>query len=131
MISGIILGVGLVLFLSISVVPKVLVTFTKATASEQVSLASSYVLGQKILARADGKDNCIINVFLLDKNGRGVQGKTAELEGMTNIVVINPTTSDAMGKISFEMTSTEAKQYKIKAISGGSELPQTVTVTFR
>jgi len=130
LVGGVVLGIALVLFLSISVVPKALVVLTRATASEKVVVNNSYMLGQKILAKADGKDKCIINVFLLDKNGRGVEGKAAQLSGMDNISAISPVT-DQTGKMTFEMTSNEANQFKIRATSGGVELPQTVTVTFR
>jgi len=130
MIGGIVLGIALVLFLSMSVVPNILVTLTKAAASEKVVTANSYMIGQKILAKADGEDKCIVNVFLLDKNGRGVAGKAVELSGMENIVGLSPRT-DNMGKITFEMTSKTAGQYKISASTAGGQLMQTVTVTFR
>ena len=129
-VSGIVVGVALVLFLSVSVVPNILVTLTKATVSEKVVVSNSYMIGQKILARADGEDKCIVNVFLLDKNGRGVVGKTVELTGMEGIVGLNPKT-DNMGKITFEMTSKVAGQYKLSANTAGGQLTQTVTVTFR
>lgn len=122
--------IGLVLFLSVSVIPKALVTLTNATSSGRVVVNNSYVLGQKILAKADGKDTCIVNVFLLDKNGRGVAGKTAEINGIEGIKKINDV-SDNMGKIAFEMTSATEGQFKLKALFNGVELLQTVTVTFR
>jgi hypothetical protein len=129
-VAGVIVGIALVLFLSMSVIPKVLVTLTKASSSGTVTVANSYVIGQKILANADGVDKCVVNVFLLDKNGRGVAGQAVELTGMNNISPVSPIT-DNTGKMTFEMISKEAKQYKIRAIVKGSELLQTVTVTFR
>ena len=129
-VGGIVVGIVLLLFLSISVIPNILVTLTKAAASEKVVVSNSYMIGQKILAKADGEDKCIVNVFLLDKNGRGVAGKTVELTGMEGIVGLNPKT-DNMGKITFEMTSKAAGQYKISASTGGGQLTQMVTVTFR
>lgn len=129
-VGGIVAGIALVLFLSVSVVPNILVTLTKATASEKVVISNSYMIGQKILAKADGEDKCIVNVFLLDKNGRGVANKTIELSGMEGIVGLSPKT-DNMGKITYEMTSKVPGQYKISASTGGGQLSQIVTVTFR
>lgn len=128
--GGILAVVGLVLFLSISVIPKALVTLTKASGSDKVVVANSYALGQKILAKADGKDTCVINVFLLDKNGRGVAGKTADLTGMERINKLN-TLTDSTGKITFEVASEVEGQFRLNATTGGLDLPQTVTVTFR
>lgn len=128
--GGLLLGLGLVFFLSISVIPKALVTLTKASGSGKVMAASSYLLGEKILAKADGKDDCRLNVFLLDKNGRGVAGKTAELVGTDGISKIN-SLSDGNGKVSFEVTSSVEGQFELRATVDGVELPQTVTVTFR
>ena len=130
MVGGIVVGIALILFLSVSVIPNILVTLTKATASEKVVVANSYMIGQKILAKADGEDKCIVNVFLLDKNGRGVADKTVELSGMEGIVGLSPKTDD-MGKITFEMTSKVPGQYKISASMSGGQLMQTVMVTFR
>jgi len=64
-ISGIVAGIILVLFLSIVVVPKVLVTLTRATASEKVVVVNSYLIGQKILAKADGKDKCVVKCIFV------------------------------------------------------------------
>lgn len=128
--GGLTLGIVLVLFLSISVVPRALVVLTKASSSGKVVVGNSYILGQKILAKADGKDECIVNVFLLDKNGRGVAGKTAEIKGIDGITKISDL-SDKMGKQSFEVVSSVGGQFKLKATVDGVELPQTVTVTFR
>lgn len=129
--GGVVVGMILVLFLATSVVPKALVTLTRASSSGSVVVSGSYLLGEKILARADGKDACVINVFLQDKNGLGVEGKTVELTGMTSGIEAVNAVSDKNGKVSFELTSTTEGQFKINAIYGGSQLPQTIVVTFR
>lgn len=128
--GGIFLAAILVVFLSITVIPKALVNLTQASGSGSVSISNSYVLGQKLLAGADGKDNCIVTVFLLDKNGRGVAGKTVELTGMDNITKVN-SVSDDKGMVVFETTSNIAGQFKLTAEYNGIELLQPVTVTFR
>jgi len=129
-VGSVIVGLAAVLFLSMEVVPQVLVTLTKASAPENVSVANSYLIGQRILARADGKDAAVVNVFLLDKSGKGVQSKVVELTGATNIKPLSSMT-DSDGKMSFEIVSITEGQFKINAISGGQQLPQTITVTFR
>jgi len=129
-VVGIFAAVALVLFLAIKIVPEALVSLTKASGSGSVSVTNSYVLGQKLLAEADGKDTCIVNIFLLDKNGRGVAGKEVEMKGMENITKLN-NISDEKGKVSFAMTSKVDGQFKLTAEYNGMELPQIVTVTFR
>ncbi|MPN52871.1 hypothetical protein SDC9_200534 [bioreactor metagenome] len=105
-------------------------SLTKASGSGSVSVSNSYLLGQKILAKADGKDKCLVVVFLLDKNGRGVAGKSVELEGMSGIGKVNDI-SDEKGQIIFEMASATEGQFRLTANYSGADLPQTVTVTFR
>ena len=130
-VGGVVLGMVLVLFLATSVVPKALVTLTRASSSGSVVVGGSYLLGEKILAKADGKDACVVNVFLQDKNGQGVEGKTVELTGMTDGIEPVNTLSDKNGKISFKLTSVTEGQFKINALYSGSQLPQTIVVTFR
>lgn len=129
--GGVVLGMVLVLFLATSVVPQALVTLTRASSSGDVVSAGSYLLGKRILAKADGKDACEVNVFLQDKNGQGVEGKTVELTGMTGGIEPLNTLSDKNGKISFKLTSTVEGQFKINALYAGQQLPQTIVVTFR
>lgn len=129
--GGVVAGMVLVLFLATSVVPKALVTLTRASSSGSVVTTGSYLLGERILAKADGKDACVVNVFLQDKNGQGVEGKTVELTGMTSGVEPVNTLSDKNGKISFKLTSATEGQFKINALYSGSQLPQTIVVTFR
>ena len=129
--GGVVGGLLLLFFLANSVIPKALVTLTRASSSGQVVVNGSYLLGEKILARADGEDANKINVFLLDKNGKPVQGKSVDLTGMTSGVKQINDLSDATGKVSFSLTSTTEGQYKINANYNGQELPQTIVVTFR
>ena len=129
-----ILGGAVVLFIFIvylatSVLPKTLVTFSRASFSEKVATLNSYLIGEKILAKADGKDNCIVSVFLLDRNSKAVKGKNVELVGIDNPV--SSGASDDNGRITFRLKSTEEKQYRINASYSGQQLPQTIVVTFR
>jgi len=129
-VSGVVVGMVMILYLATSVVPKALVTLTQASSAGEVVVRGSYLIGERILAKADGKDANIVNVFLLDKNGKGVAGKTVDLAGIDGIKQVNALSSSD-GKISFKLTSTVEKQYKINASYSGQELPQTIVVTFR
>lgn len=119
-----------VYYLASKVVPQALVTVSQSAPGVTVSLVDSYVIGEKILARADGEDKCVVNVFLMDARGRAVPNKTVSLMGMSRIVAVSEV-SDNTGKASFEMRSTEEGQYRIRAEVEGVELPGGVTVTFR
>lgn len=128
-VSGAFLVIVFVLFLATSVLPKTLVTMSRASFSDKVVVSNSYLIGEKILAKADGKDSCVVDVYLLDKNSKAVKGKNVELTGMENIIPGG--VSDNDGKITFKLTSIEEKQYKIIASYSGQPLPQTIVVTFR
>lgn len=122
-------GLGLVYFMASSVVPKALVTLTKAAPASKVSLSRSYLLGGKLLAKADGKDNCVINVFALDESGRGVKDKSIELTGMGTQILTQLTGID--GKASFKITSITEGQFKLESSIDGVPLGKIVSVTFR
>lgn len=118
-----------VLYLATWILPKTLVTLSRASFSDKVATSNSYLIGEKILAKADGKDECIVSVFLLDKNSKAVKGKNVELLGIDNPITSGVSNND--GKITFKLISSEEKQYKINANYSGQQLPQTIVVTFR
>ncbi|MDD4027380.1 MAG: Ig-like domain-containing protein [Candidatus Shapirobacteria bacterium] len=126
---GVFSAIVFILYLTTTVLPKTLVLMSRASFSDKVSVSSSFMVGEKILAKADGKDDCVISVYLLDKNDKAVSGKNVELTGMDNIPLSTP--SDGNGKITFKLTSSEEKQFKINASYGGQQFPQTIVVTFR
>ncbi|MBP6989172.1 Ig-like domain-containing protein [Candidatus Shapirobacteria bacterium] len=123
-----IIGVIFVYFMAQSVVPKVLVTFTKAAPVSKVSLSSSYLLGGRILAKADGVDKCTVNVFVLDASSKGVSGKLVVLSGMKDDLEV---VSDMDGKAQFEITSNAEGQYELSASVDGVALGRSLKVTFR
>lgn len=129
--AGLALG-GLMLtgYLAIFVVPNALVTFSKAAPAAKVSLPNSYMMGGKMLAKADGIDKCVVNVFVVDANGRPVVGKIAVLEGLAGAKALNSKT-DASGKIVFEVTSKKEGQFSLVAMVDGVPLPREIKVTFR
>lgn len=121
---------GGVFGLSNYVVPRILVSLIKAAPASKVSLRNSYFIGEKILAKADGKDKCKVNVFVVDSEGRGIVGKSVILEGLDSISG-KPQMSGDNGEASFEMTSLKEGQFNITAGIEGMPMVKTVKVTFR
>lgn len=132
-IGGILIGLAGIYFVATWLVPQALVTLTKAAPATKVSLANSFAIGDKILARADGKDSCVVNVFLLDSSNKGVSNKRVELDAGAGKVVIRPlsgnTNSD--GRMTFEITSETEGQVQITARVEGVALPRKLSITFR
>lgn len=126
-----VLGIGFLYFMATYVVPRALVTLTKAAPATRVSFKTSLILGEKILAKADGKDSCIVNVFVMDDSGKGVAGKRVEMEAEGVKVTAKTEVTDKDGKMSFEITSTEERQYKVTATVEGVPLSRSLIVTFR
>lgn len=129
-IGLVLLGVIATLFATYKLVPQIMVTWTKAAPATRVSVTDSYVLGEKILAEANGEDSCKVNIFLMDKNGKPVTGQTADLSGAGMIEAVNQL-SDNKGMISYEVKSNTEGQYKVTASYMEVPLGVPVTVTFR
>lgn len=117
-------------YMAVSVIPQRLVSFSKAAPMTKVSINSSYILGSKMLAKADGLESCKVNVFVVDSNGRGIADKTVTLTGIETVKALTSKTN-ADGKISFEITSKVEGQFPITALVGGVAIPNKVVVTFR
>ena len=117
-------------FLTVKLIPSVMVTLTKAAPATKIAFNNSYMLGSKLLARADGKDSCKINVFVLDDRSQGVADKTVVIEGMEaeggNIARTN-----SEGMASFEFKSEKEGVFELSSSIEGIELPKTIKVTFR
>ena len=124
-----ILIVSFVLFLAIRVVPSVIITLTKAAPPAKVSISNSYLLGGRTLARADGEDQCVVNAFILDKDGKGVRGIYVSLDGGPDGVVETISADD--GKAVFNFKSKVEKQYKLTGTIDVVSFGKEVTVTFR
>lgn len=125
-----VLALGFIYFLADYLVPRVFVTLTKAAPAYKVSVGNSRIIGETILAKADGKDRCVVNVFIMDISDKGVPGRQVVLTGMENILP-SVAATDNTGKASFSMVSTVEKQYEISAMVDGVQLPKTVKITFR
>jgi len=113
-----------------NVVPNALITLTKAAPSKRMSLDNSYVLGARILAKADDIDKCVVNVFVMDSDNKGVPGKTVNISGdpkSLNQTVV----TDKDGRANFEITSDKEGQFEVLAQVEGVALNQGVKITFR
>ncbi|MDD4382857.1 MAG: Ig-like domain-containing protein [Candidatus Shapirobacteria bacterium] len=124
---GFLVAMAAVVYLGTSVIPKALVTLTKASTVRKVSIKNSLLIGQKMMAKADGHEKCIVNVFVLDSDGKGIVGRSVQLSGLGEL----DGATDSLGKATFELTSNTAQQYELTAQVGGVPLNGTVTVTFR
>lgn len=129
-IIGAIVGIGLIYYLTGSIIPKILVSFSKAAPGGKVSLANSIIIGEKILAKADGKDKCVVDVYVLYKDDKGVAKKQVALSGAEKIEPAVAVTNNT-GKASFKIVSDEEGQFKLTAKIEGVELEKGLTVTFR
>jgi hypothetical protein len=125
-------------FIAQRLVPRVIVYLTQAARSNKYSLSNSYVFGAPLSAPADGKTRVMVNAFVLNDEGRGVEDVTVELqvvpkEGSTGTPQVNQVqpVTDNFGKAVFEVSSTSVGQYVATAVVDGMEIPQTVTLTFR
>jgi len=87
-------------------------------------------LGGKVLAVADGKDSCKINVFVIDSSGKGISGKRVTIAGLESANGEVKTSGDN-GLTSFEVTSTNEGQFEIVASIEGAPMSKVVKVTFR
>jgi len=124
---GFLIAIAGVVYLGTTVIPKALVTLTKASTVQKVSVKNSLLMGQKMMAKADGQDKCVVNVFVLDGDGKGIVGRSVQLSGLGELEAA----TDSLGKATFELTSTTVGQYELTAQVGGLPLSGTVTVTFR
>jgi hypothetical protein len=125
---AVVAGIGLFWAMATVVVPRVMMAMLKVGITGKVSTSSSYVLGEKILATADGKDSCRVSAFILDKNMRGVKGKRVVMNGEglgTKEGVTNEN-----GKVTVEFVSETAGQYPIGVSVDGVSLGKSVTLTF-
>jgi len=120
-------GAALIIYLGTSVVPKVLVTLSKASTVQTVSAMKTLLIGEKILAQADGQEECLVNVFVLDADGKGIQGKTVQLSGLGTYEAV----TNELGKASFKLNTETAGQYDLEASVNGVNVGKTLRVTFR
>lgn len=127
---GIVLTIIFIVFMAVEVVPQTLVSLTKAAPLSKVSLNDSYFIGNAILAKADGIDKCSVNVFVLDKTGKGIKGVNVALLGLPDGKT-EESMSGIDGRASFEFVSSTEGQFTLNVSINGVPLDKSVKVTFR
>lgn len=123
----------LALIASVYITLRTTVFFGKATGSTSSSivLENSYLFASPLQAKADGKEQIRITVFLLDSRGLGVPGQNVSLLLPQTITVNHPfDTTDDTGKIIFDLSSPVASQLDVQAKIGNNFLPQKVHLVF-
>jgi len=123
----------LVLLATLTLIFRVTIFYGKATSVNQspVVLENSYLFASPLQAKADGKEQIRITVFLLDGRGLGVVGMPVTLQVPQTVTINAPnTTTDDTGKITFDLSSPTASQVNVQALTNGHLLPQKVRIVF-
>lgn len=123
----------LVLLATLTLIFRVTIFYGKATSVNQspVVLENSYLFASPLQAKADGKEQIRITVFLLDGRGLGVVGQPVTLQVPQTITVNAPvTTTDDTGKITFDLSSPAVSQINVQALTNNHLLPQKVHIVF-
>ena len=131
MLGLICVGLVVIYLLGFYFIPKILVSISKATGVSKISVSNSYIIGAKILAKADGVDKCVVNVFLADKEGKGIPGRRVILNGVEDIRPVKSGVTDGVGMASFEVVSKTEGSFKLSATVDGVPLGKELTVIFR
>jgi hypothetical protein len=136
--NSFLVGLGVMAFMAIgsfylasNVVPNALISLTQASPGLVVSMSESLVLGNKMVAVADGIDKASVNVFVRDKSGKPVPKRAVEMTGMDGIAVVGSNFSNTDGKVSFEISSKVEGVFPLEASIDGIPLSKGVSVTFR
>jgi len=125
-----VVGVGLIYFMTTQVIPRALVSMTKAAPSQRVSFTNSLILGERVLVTADGVENAKVNVFVMDDSGKGIPNRSVELSGQADSSPVTATT-DGEGMASFEFSSKKEGVIEVTASIEGVDLGKKMRVTFR
>ena len=97
----------------------------------EVSLDNSYVFASPLAAKADGKERIRVTIFILDNQGRGIQGKSVWLgqNEQLEIEAVQAVT-DSLGRAIFDLVASKAADYLIEAKVDNQVLPQRAKVSF-
>lgn len=92
---------------------------------------NSYLFASPIQAKADGQEKIRVTVFLLDSSGLGVsrQPVTLKVPSALQIETLQSTTDD-LGKATFNLFSTSAGKYEISATIPDFPLSQKINLLF-
>lgn len=98
----------------------------------KISPENSYVFASPLTAKADGKEKIRVTVFVLDTEGRGVEGKPVFLGQDERLEITSvQAVTDSLGRAIFDVSTTTAAEYFIEARVENRALPQRVKISFR
>ena len=128
-----ILGVIFLLILLLSIViglfllQRRVLFLPKAAEIGEISYENSYVFASPLTARANGKEKIRVTIFILDTEGRGVEGKPVFL-GQDERLEIKPIqpVSDSLGRAIFDVTATAPADYQPPKVPGNLESGQQI-----
>lgn len=99
--------------------------------TSSVALENSYLFASPLQAKADGKEQVRITVYLLDGRGLGIPNLEVKLDTPKTVSVNKiQSLSDDSGKTVFDLSSVVANNFFVTATIGNRELPQKVKVVF-
>ncbi|MEI8068057.1 MAG: Ig-like domain-containing protein [Candidatus Shapirobacteria bacterium] len=129
----IIIFLSLSLIASLFLVLRTTIFFGKATSSNNspIALENSYIFASPLQAKADGKEQIRVTVYLLDGRGLGVANKNVILN-IPNSIKTNDlqSTSDDSGKAVFDLASIIPQKTIVTATADNKQLPQKINVVF-
>lgn len=92
---------------------------------------NSYLFASPIQAKADGQEKIRITVFLLDSNGLGVSQQQVSLKTPSTLQVESlQSTTDDLGKATFNLSSSVPGKFEITASTPTFTLTQKINVLF-
>jgi len=106
--------------------------FGPSTGPAEIAVENSYLFASPLAAQANGRERIRVTVFILDSQGRGVEGIPVFL-GQDERLAVTPvqSTTDSLGRAIFDLVSNSVGDYLIEARAGGQVLLQRVKVSFR
>ena len=130
----IIIILSLALIGSVFLVVRVTTIYNRAASTSSknpIVLENSYLFASPLQAKADGKEQIRLTVFLLDGRGLGVSNQTVTLSLPQTVTIGNSQeVTDDNGKAVFDLSSTTNQTVTVTAKSGTLSLPQTVRIVF-
>lgn len=103
-----------------------------STSSSQLPVKeNSYLFASPIQAKADSLEKIRVTVFLLDSNGLGVSRQSVNLKVPSQIQVeALQSTTDDLGKATFNLSSNFPGKYEISASTPNFSLSQKINLLF-
>lgn len=129
----VILVLSLALIASVFLVVKTTTFYNRAATStnSSVILENSYLFASPLQAKADGKEQIRVTVFLLDGRGLGVANQSVELI-LPSTITVNSSQkiTNETGKAIFDLSSTVSQTTTLTAKNNKIPLPQKIKVNF-